>query len=249
MREAMGWAVMLSCPAVGSAQSPAFDAASIKPAASGLRGYSIRPVADWLAAQNATLKLLIGEAYHVYDFQVSGPKWIDADRFDIEATAGGGAIPNRKEMREMLQKLLADRFALVVRKEEKEMPVYTLEPAKGGPKVAPTKHADAPEMFRVFQRRQVTAENAPLEALIEVLTWLLGKPVLDRTGMEGNFDYKLEWAPDEVQVQSQEAPPQTDGQAPSLTGALQQQMGLRLVAKRAPVELIVVEWAEKPASN
>lgn len=227
-----------------------FDTASVKPSPSGLRGYSIRPVADRLSAQNVTLKMLIGEAYHVYDFQISGGiKWLDSDRYDVEAKAGGGAIPTRAQLREMLRNLLAERFGLVVRQEEREMAALILEPAKSGPKIQPAKEPDSTPIFRVFQRRQITAANAPLDYLTEALNVLLGKPVLDRTGLTGTFDYKLEWAPDEVQVQSQEAPAQTDGSMPSLSAALQQQLGLKLVAQRAPVETIVVERAEKPAAN
>ena len=227
-----------------------FDVASIKPAGVGMRGYSIRPLHDRLSAQNVTLKLLIGEAYHVYDFQISGgPRWIDSDRYDVEAKAASDTPPTHSRLREMLQNLLADRFALIVRHEIRERPVYMLEAAKAGPKIEPAKHPDAAVMFRVFQRRQVTSENAPLVYLTEALTLLLGRPVLDRTGLQGNFDYKLEWSPDELQVQSQEAPPQVDGVMPSLVAALQQQMGLRLLSKRSPVDLIVVERAEKPTPN
>lgn len=149
----------------------------------------------------------------------------------------------------MLQGLLAGRFGLQVRRESKEMPVFVLEPARGGAKVERAKNPDRPPMFRVFQRRQVTAENAPLEYLTEILTWVTGRPVIDRTGLTGSFDYKLEWAPDELQLQSSEAPVETDGKAPPLDGALQHTMGLRLVAQRAPVDIIVVEKAERPAAN
>jgi len=81
------------------------------------------------------------------------------------------------------------------------------------------------------------------------LTWVLGRPVLDHTGLEGAFDYKLEWSPDEAQVRSQEALPEIEGNAPSLAAALQQQVGLKLVSRREPVELIVVEKAERPKAN
>ena len=104
-------------------------------------------------------------------------------------------------------------------------------------------------MFRVFQRRQITAENAPLENLRETLTWLLGRSVLDGTGLQGSFDYHLEWSPDEVQLQSQEAPLQIDGNAPSLGVALQQQMGLKLVSQKGSVNVIAVEKAERPMAN
>ena len=229
---------------------PAFDAASIKPAKPDVRGYSIRPLPGRLSAQNVTLKLLIGEAYAVHDFQVSGgPKWMDSDRYDVEAKAGGDALPGHKQLRVMLQKLLADRFGLTVRHETREMPVYTLEAGKGGPRVQTAKQPEAPVVFRVFQRRQVVAENAPLDNLTEALAWLLGKPVMDRTGLQGTFDYKLEWSPDDLQLQSQEAPPQPDGNAPSLGSALQQQMGLKLASQKAPIDVIAVENAARPTAD
>ena len=241
---------MAACALAAQAPDAKFDAASIKPARPGQRGYSIRPLPGRVSAQNVTLQELIGEAYHVFDFQVAGgPKWIDSDRYDVEAKAAGGAAPSQKELRNMLQGLLAGRFGLQVRRESKEMPIFVLEPDKGGPKVEAAKHPDQPPMFRVFQRRQITAENAPLEYLTETLTWVTGRPVIDRTGLAGSFDYKLEWAPDELQLQSSEAPVETDGKAPPLDGALQHAMGLRLVAQRGPVDIIVVEKAERPAAN
>jgi uncharacterized protein (TIGR03435 family) len=249
----MGLAVGLGIANAWSqtAQAPdtAFDVASIKPARLGARGASIRPFPGRLTADNVTLKLLIAEAYHVYDFQISGSKWIDSDRYDLEAKVGGDVPVSRTQLRSMLQRLLADRFSLSVRRESKEMSVYMLEADKGETKLQPTKHPDSPVVFRVFQRRQITAENAPLENLTEALTWLLGRPVLDRTGLEGSFDYKLEWSPDEMQLRSQEAPPETDGNAPSLAAALQQQVGLKLVSRQDPVDLIVVEKAERPRAN
>jgi uncharacterized protein (TIGR03435 family) len=227
----------------------AFDVASIKPARPEARGYSIRPFPGRLSTENVTLKLLIAEAYHVYDFQISGPKWIDSERYDLEAKIGGDAPPTKAQLRAILQKLLADRFGLSVRRESKEMPVFMLEAGKGGSTLQPAKHPDSPVGFRVFQRRQITAENAPLEHLTDALTWFLGRPVLDRTGLEGSFDYKLEWSPDETQLRSQEAPPETDGNTPSLAAALQQQVGLKLASGKGPVDLIVVEKAERPKAN
>jgi uncharacterized protein (TIGR03435 family) len=234
---------------LANAQS-AFDAASIKPAAPGTRGYSIRPLGNRLSAQNVTLKMLIGEAYHVYNFQISGgPKWIDSDRYDIEAKAVGDAPPTAGQIRAMLQKLLADRFALVIRRESKDTAVLSLEAAKSGPKIEKARRPAAPVTFRVFQRRQITAENASLDRLVEALNVLLGKPVIDRTGLTGTFDYKLEWSPDERQAPSSEAPPEVDGSSPPISSALQEQLGLRLVSTRAPLDLIVVEKAEKPSAN
>jgi uncharacterized protein (TIGR03435 family) len=193
--------------------------------------------------------MLIAEAYHVYDYQVSGgPKWIDDDRFDIEAKAAGGTRPTKAELRSMLQKLLADRFSVVLHRETRNLPVYALELGKGGPKIQQSKDEGAPE-FRLFQRRQITAQRAPLEFLTETLSELLGRPVLDKTGLQGNFDFKLEWTPDATQVHSSDQPASDDDNIPSLSGAVQQQLGLRLQSQKGPVEILIVERAEKPSEN
>jgi uncharacterized protein (TIGR03435 family) len=249
----MGLAIALGIANLWSqtaqAPDPAFDVASIKEARPDARGYSIRPFPGRLTVENVTLKLLIGAAYHVYDFQITGPKWIDLDRYDLEAKTASDVSPDRAQLRSMLQKLLADRFVLTVRRELKDMPVYMLEADKGKTKLQPSKQPAGPVMFRVSQRRQITAENSPLDNLTDALTQLLGRPVLDRTGLEGPFDFKLEWSPDETQLRSQEAPVETEGNAPSLAAALRQQTGLKLVAGQGPVELIVVEKAERPSVN
>ena len=149
----VGLGIASAWPQTVQLPDTAFDVASIKPARPEARGYSIRPFPGRLSAENVTLKLLIAEAYHVYDFQVSGPKWIDSERYDLEAKIGGDAPPSKAQLRAMLQKLLADRFGLSVRRESKEMPVYMLEEGKGGSKLQPAKHPDGPVGFRVFQRR------------------------------------------------------------------------------------------------
>ena len=231
--------------------APAFDSASIKPAQSGARGFSIRPLPGRLSAQNVTLKQLIAEAWHIHDYQVSGgPKWADSDRYDLEAKAAGASDPpGEKQLMAMLQTLLQQRFSLTVRLETRDQAVYDLEPARGGPKLQPATDPSAPEMFRVFQRHQVTSTNAPLSRLTETLSWLLGRPVYDQTGLTGRFDYKFEWAPDDLQLRSDESPVTAEGALPSLGSALQEALGLRLLSKRGPVEIVNIEKAEKPAPN
>ena len=238
------------CAVLAVAADGGFEVASIKPAKAGARGFSIRPLPGRVSAENVTLKLLIGEAYHVQDFQISGgPRWVDVDRYDVEAKVAGDTKPTPKELRAMLQKLLEDRFALKVRRDSKEMQAYLLSPAKSGIKLQPAKDPDQPTMFRVYQRHQITAGNAPLDHLTEALTWILGTPVLDRTGVEGTFDYSLDWAPDELQVRSGEAPVETDGAKRSLNSELQHKLGLTLVSKREPVDIIIIETASKPTGN
>lgn len=231
----------------GMATAQTFEAVSIKPAASGLRGYSIRPYPDRLSCGNVSLRMLIAAAYHVYDFQVSGgPKWTDDDRFDLEAKAASGV--SEKQLFQMLQPVLAERFHLEIRKEDKDASVFLLEVAKTGLKLQPSAD-ETPVVFRVQSRSRVTAQHAPVAYLTETLSQLLGRPVLDRTSLSGVFDYKVEWSPDEVQIASNEAKSSPDGPWPGLTSALQEQLGLRLRSAKAPVENIAIEKAEKPTAN
>src|SRR5579871_2042488 len=144
---AMGMAALavplLSGPQTAPSPVPAFEVASIKPAKPGVRGYSIQPLPGGLHVANTPLKLLIAEANHVFDFQISGgPKWLDEDRYDIEAKAAGGS-PTKGQLRDMLQKLLADRFRVVLHRETRTLPVYALELAKGGSKLQASKDQGA----------------------------------------------------------------------------------------------------------
>jgi uncharacterized protein (TIGR03435 family) len=247
MGKIVGMVVLLA----GFAHAQAFDAVSIKPAQTGARGYSIRPLPGRLSIQNTSLKQLVAAAYHVDDYQVTGgPKWVDAERFDIEAKApDSGKPPSDKELMIMLQKMLEQRFAMTIRRDTREQQVYALQPGKNGPKLQPTKDTAVPVQFRVVQRHLITAVNAPLQHLVETLQWVLGRPVLDQTGLTGPFDYKLEWAPDDLQLRSDESPVQSEGSLPSLGSALQETLGLRLLSQKGPVEIITIESASRPAGN
>lgn len=228
-----------------------FDSASIKPAQPGTRGYSIQPLPGRLSARNVNLKQLVAAAYHVHDFQIAGgPKWIATDTYDVEAKAADGeAAPDEKQLMAMLQTLLAKRFSLAIHRETKEQTVYVLQPVKSGATIQPTKDTKAAVFFRVYQRHQVTSANAPISNLVEVLSWVMSRPVVDRTGLTATYDYKLEWAPDEFQPASDESGAASGSTLPSLDSELQAKLGLRIVLERGPVEIITIDSAEKPAVN
>jgi uncharacterized protein (TIGR03435 family) len=207
--------------AMGQAQRTAFEVVSVKIARPGTRGSGIVPTAAGVKMQNVTVKDMIGAAYHVYDMQIAGgPKWIESDRYDVEAKAPGDRVADKEQRRAMMRAMLEERFGLSVHEKQQEMQAFLLETGKNGSKVPMAKDPAAPVVFRVYQRRQVTSVNAPLDYLTEALTWMIGRPVLDRTGLEGNFDYKLEWTPDEFQMRSGDAPVSSDADAPSLEAAL-----------------------------
>jgi len=234
------------------AQPPVFDAASVKLNRSG-DSQSLRWHHDpgRLSAENVTLRDLVLYAYDVRNNQISGgPAWFDSDRWNVNATAAREI--SEGERRQMLQALLADRFELKIRREMKELPVYALVIAKSGSKLkANTDGApggmDVSINFRGFS--QLTAQNEPMSTLATILFNPTGRKVIDRTGIEGNFDFTLEWAPDPAHTPSNDGAPDADPQGASIFTAVQQQLGLKLESSKGPVEILVIERAERPAGN
>jgi uncharacterized protein (TIGR03435 family) len=229
-----------------SAQTPsAFEAASIKPAPPdrGSVMYYRTPPGGRVSVSNATLKLLIQNVYHVRDFQVSGgPSWLATEGWDIEATPGSDATPTitPQQRDEMFKTLLADRFHLVLRRETKELRVYNLVVAKGGPKLPPS--GDEPG-FGMTNTGSITFKKTTVSTFANVLSGVLGRKVIDKTGLEGNFDVDLHWTPDE------RADAQPDDAGPSVFTAIQEQLGLRLEASKGPVEVLVIDRADRPTEN
>jgi uncharacterized protein (TIGR03435 family) len=231
MRKAL-W-VLLAIPAFG--QPPAFEAAAIKPSKDASRGVSWNTEHGRINL-SATLKGMISVAYQVKDFQVSGgPKWIDEDRFEINAKAEGPA--EDPQLLAMLQTLLADRFQLVIHHEQKVAPAYALVVAKSGLKIKPVEGATGSSSKG--GRGVLVAKGVTMAKLAEQLTRRLGAQVADLTETPGAFDFKLEWSieGDANDVQS------------ALFEALQSQLGVKLESRKLPLDLIVVDKAEKPSEN
>jgi uncharacterized protein (TIGR03435 family) len=217
------------------------------------------------------VKRLITVAYRIKHFQISGgPKWIDTDFFDIQATPTG-PLAKADQFQAMLQALLAERFHLVIRRETREMPIYALVAAKGRPKLTEASDSDPaiieipglpegaprrPPITRI-RRGLLIAQGIEMAAFVDTLSNFLGRAVLNRTGLTGRYDVKLQWTTDENQVAMFEAmgvpdgfgAPPADPLGPSLFTALQEQLGLRLEAQKGSVEMLVIERVEKPSEN
>jgi len=183
----------------------------------------------------AELRQIVGLAYAIQRVRVvGGPDWADADQFDIAAKTEA-ADPTRDEVRSMLQSLLAERFRLVVHQETKEGHTYSLVLAKGGAKLktaAPDRLAGLTNRAGPGGGQQTVLQSSPLRILVNMLANTLGSPVVDNTGLTGLYDYTFEW-------------PEAGG---SLMASLDQ-LGLKLEAKKAPVEVLVIDRAEKPTAN
>jgi uncharacterized protein (TIGR03435 family) len=247
-------AFLVALPAFGQT----FEVASVKPAAPGGRGMSInRSEGGRFTTENIPLRFLITFAYNIRDHQLTGgPGWLSSDRWDIVARPES-KVPDGPEgtekIRAMVRALLAERFQLATHTETKELPIYALVVAKNGPKLTPSPPEARGPGLRV-NRGLLTATKTPLSLLAQHLSNTLGRTVLDQTGITGNFDFKLEYATEtmgppgakEVQEHKEAS---VESELPSVFTALQEQLGLRLEPKRAPVEIVVIDKVEKAAEN
>jgi uncharacterized protein (TIGR03435 family) len=252
-----------------------FEAASIKPSSSSDQRlfYNMSDIqaGGQFTVSNITVKRLIQDAYRIKDFQISGgPGWIRSELFDIAAKPDG---PVRYEQfPQMLQFLLAERFQLAIKTDTREMPVYALVVAKNGPKFNVAHESDpnfidlsgrpvppggGRPRITIIRRGRLTAQGLDMAALADNLANFLGRTVLDKTGLAGMYDIKLEWKPDENQVamfgvmgvpEGFGAPP-ADWDGPSLFSALEEQLGLKLDSHKGSVDIITIEHVERPSPN
>src|SRR5262245_50061601 len=248
-----------------AANRPEFEVASVKPSKPAIDGrLMIRMGGDpgRIDYTNMSLKMLITRAYGVKDYQVTGPDWLDTERFDVTATHAPNT--SREQVQAMLQALLEDRFKMSVHKEKKVLPAYALTVAKSGVKFQ-TQPAEAGQdgrprmggMMRVG-RGHVEANKAPLSQLADLLTNIMARPVVDSTGIQGVFDFTLDYTPDEntpgMAMKMGIAPgPRLEGggvapphdagvpDAPNIFAALQEKLGLKLESQKLPVDMIVVD--------
>jgi uncharacterized protein (TIGR03435 family) len=227
---------------------PVFEVASVKPGNPNNPrvSYFVDPGGRFIAI-NITLKTLIGFAHHVGPNRMAGgPGWLDSAKFDIEARPGAAfaRIPEpagSEQIPLMLQSLLADRFKLALHRETREEQVYTLALAKSGVKLRESTDAEAEDPHRGIMPAPsgVRGMAAPIGVLAGLLSGQLGRPVIDKTGLTGKYDFELKWTPDNA--------PAPDG--PSLFTAVQEQLGMRLESVKSPVEVVVIDHVEKPDAN
>jgi len=245
---------------------PLFESASIK-ANTGepMAGFTIvgKPFkaimwkGDRLMATNFTLHGLLRVAYALQDDQISGgPDWLNSEGFDVDVKIGKSAIDEMQKRGEvsgrtlLLQELLSDRFKLSFHHETKDLPVYALVTAANGPRVQPAKPGDTypnglkclggrPCGSRSFlkpENNKVVGQGVPLSRLVGELSEKLGGGiVLDKTGLTGDYDFTLQLQPEESQV--------------AISTALEEQLGLKLQPQKAPIEVLVIDHAEKPPQN
>lgn len=261
-----------------AAETPAFEAASVKPSRppDPTAGYVVSKADGGPGSQDPTrvefrnypLTGLVSRAYDLPSWQISAPDWMSAAQFDIDAKVVPGAT--REQCRLMLQRLLAERFGLRVHRGTKEGTLYSLTIAKGGPKLKAHVEAPPPEdrpgpgdpgqpkfdsggypilprgigMGVLNGKGRMQMTDTELAPLVQRLANQLDAPVRDDTGLKGKYDIALYWS-----ARPPSAEPEADS-GPDLPTAVQEQLGLRLERKKGPVEVLVVNHAEKvPTRN
>ena len=242
---------------------PNFEVATIKPNDSGaprmqrltLNGRDFKTV-------NSSLGDLITFSFGVQVKQiVNGPDWMDKNRYDIDAVPEQEGVPNPEQVRIMIRKLLAERFKLTFHHDKRELSAYLLTVSKNGSKLKPTERQGQLPGFGFgpgtggLTLRAMNASIPDFTGFLQVL--VMDRPVVDQTGLTGKYDFQCTFTPDDSQFNGHPPMPpqqqQTDttnaNAAPSLYDAFQQQLGLKLSAEKAPVDVIVIDHVEKPSEN
>ncbi len=235
----------------------AFEVATIKPVDPDAKAgrYIVMQGNNRFVEKAYTLKLLIAAAYDLNPRTISGgPGWIESDHYDIVAVTPGEVRPTHDEQMSMLRNLLTDRFKLTFHREQKVFSIYELEIAKNGPKLKESgSPADEPPQLisTVYPQRIVMpARNATMSDLARLMQRaILDRPVVDKTGLTGRYDFDLEWAPDETQFGGEVPVASADAPSLPLFSTIQQQLGLRLEATKGPIAALVVDKAERPSAN
>jgi uncharacterized protein (TIGR03435 family) len=217
-----------------SAAPPAFEVASVRLNRSDSRSSRFSSGKGNLYSTNHSLRDFIGWAYRVKDYQIVGPDWLTTQKFDIVAKAEAPVSDDR--LMAMLQALLAERFKLAIHRETKERTVYELVVGKNGPSLH---EVEAGPGSSTDGRGSLSAKKLSMFQFADSLSQHVNLPVLNMTGIKGAFDIELKWAPEE-----------DSANGPSIFTAVQEQLGLKLEQRKGPMEIIVVDHAERvPTEN
>jgi uncharacterized protein (TIGR03435 family) len=239
---------------------PSLDVATIKPSQPGAQGKGFGFRGSELVTFNTNMNDLIAFAYGLHAKQIIGaPDWFSTDMFDIAGKPDVPGRPSIKQMETMVQKLLVDRCALKFHHEQKELSVYAIRVAGGGPKMSKTTAGpNDPPGFGFRGLGDLIVRNL---SMAEFATWMqssvMDKPVVDQTGLKDKYDFTLKWTPDDSQfaqfrtaVTPAPKPAGDDPNAPpSLYTAVQETLGLKIEATKAPDDVIVIDHVEKPSPN
>ena len=252
-------------PSATSIHPPSFDVISVKPNKTSIGSHGLiitEFTTDGFRGTNVPVHSLLLQAYGLHEGEIIGePPWASSEVFDIEAKVAGPDVASFSKLdsdqrQAMLQQVLAERFKLATHRETRELPVYALTVAKGGPKlkesaIDPSVPASARRGGGVrMSMGMISANECTIPYFLSMLSRQLGRTILDRTGLTGNYDFTLRWNPDNGVTASSNPPEGSQADAlPSIFTAVQEQLGLKLESTKAPASVLVVDHLERPSQN
>lgn len=246
-------------PPMAADADPSFEVVTVKPSVPGKPGKGFGFRGSHFMTFNTNLNDLIGIAYGLHAKQIiDGPAWFDVNLYDIDGVPDVAGRPNQKQLGILVQKLLANRFKLSFHRDKKELSVYTIHVATGGPKL--TKSASGPNDPPGFGFRKLGNLTVRNLTMADFASWMqsgvMDKPVVDQTGLTDRYDFLLKWTPDESQFAQFRGtgavvPPPTDdpNAPPGLYTAIQEQLGLKMGPGKVLDDVIVIDHVEKPSEN
>ena len=229
------------------AQQPAFAVASIRPSASEVKfehDGSTETTPGTLRMRDVSVETCIKWAYGVQYSQISGPAWIDSDKFDITAKADAAATD--EQMKLMLQTLLADRFRLTFHHQDKELKAFVLTIAKGGAKVTPAAAPDA-KPYRQNSANGTVVKSMTIREFGDFISGPLQMPVIDQTGLIGKYDFVLDFTP--YLPDARNMGPDRPDTTSILMAAMEGELGIKMESRKTQVDVMVIDHVEKPSAN
>ena len=251
------WAIPEPPKAMPADAIPKFDVVTVKPSDPNRPGKLFTIRGRHVMTINTTVNDIITFAYGLHAKQIVGaPAWFATDKFDIDGVPDVEGQPSSKQFKMLFQSVLTDRFKLTFHHEQKELSVYALEIGKGGPKLTETIHKPSDPVNFIFRGKPgaLMVTNATMKDFCDGMqSAVMDKPVVDHTGLTNRYDFNLNWTPDESQFESMGGyrPPATEdpNAPPALSTAMQEQLGLKFEATKAPADAFVIDHVEKPSEN
>jgi uncharacterized protein (TIGR03435 family) len=249
------WAIPETEKMMAKDADPAYDVVTIKPSDpnDGGRGFQTR--GRHMRAANETVNDMISFGWGIHVKQiVGGPAWLSTDHYFVDGVPDVPGEPNLTQFRSMIRKVLADRFGLKLHSEKRELSVYALTVAKGGPKLTKSLgNPNGPPDDNFSTSAYMKETNTKMGEYAKAMQYVVDRPVVDQTGLEGRWDFMVKWTPDESQFTAIgariPAPSNDPNAAPGLFTAIQEQLGLKLEAVKAQADVLVIDHVERPSAN
>jgi uncharacterized protein (TIGR03435 family) len=224
---------------------PSFEVATIRPSDPNDQSSGFHLSGNRIFIENESVATMLVVAYGVQEKQiVDGPAWL-SEHLDVHGMPDKPGAPEFSQVREMIQKLLAERFALKLHSDKRDLPIYVLSAVKGGTAIQPSKSSlgllNDETGGGNGHGRFMQYTNESMELFAKSLQSEVDRPVVDKTDLTGRYDFKLEWKPDLA--------PTEENDTPGIFGALQQQLGLKLTADHGLADVLVIDHIERPSDN